>query len=185
MLGVSKTGDCESQQAYAETIHLWTDRTAMTSTYNPHMHRQHIRTPLITQQPSRLHTYNSFRCLNVGDLLCNAAVSLMVALDTQWNTRVLSKVLMCNRMKEAELSSRDVSLSLCSSTSSYLHIVDCTHLTGWLFPKPQCPLASTLYKHPTNLEYNSHYLPAHIHIHFYILPFPLLGLRVCLQWPIL
>lgn len=108
----------------------------------------------------------------------------MVALDTQWNISVLSKVLMCCRMKEAELSSRDVSLSLCSSTSSYLHIVDCTHLTGWLFPNPQCPLASTLYKHPTNLERNSHYLPTHTGIHLHILPFPLLALRVCLQWPI-
>lgn len=42
-------GDCESQQTHAETIHLWTDHTAMKTNYYKHMHMYHIRTPLTRQ----------------------------------------------------------------------------------------------------------------------------------------
>lgn len=68
-------------------------------------------------------------------------------------------------------------LSLCPSTSSYLHIVDCTHLTGRLFPKPQCPLPPTHYNHSINVEHNSHQPPPNTLAHPpLLLPSPV-GLR--------
>lgn len=168
-------GDCESQQAHAETIHLWTEHAAMMTTYYTCMRIQNIRTPLTDKLPTQNITYSL--CLHGGSSFLNFRAQYSSAphggtrhtaehqrplqgADVQQNERSWAVLSWC--------------LSLCTSTSSYLHIVDCTHLTDWLFPKPQCPIPPTHYKHPTNLEHNTHHPPTHIHT----LPFLLQALLV-------
>lgn len=120
----------------------------MLTTYYPHMHRQHIHTPLT---PKLLHnplapmqmTYPSLVPSCRNSFFPKRSTGVQYPSEPHGGTthtvmiRELSKVLMSSRMRGAVLS---WCLPLCPSTSSCRHIAQCTYLTGWLFLKPQCPL---------------------------------------------
>lgn len=159
-------GDCESQQAHAETTHLWT-RHIMMTTYYPHKHRAHSPPPPspklahILPAPARIKTWACapacilYYIILYGTLERSTAPSLMVALDAQrnsWQCAAEWKKLSCPFMMS-------LSLPFCHLIPSYswLHTFD--RLTV-----PQTSVSpSSDYKHPTNLEHDTHHLPADVH----------------------